>query len=238
MNSLSTSQIFRNKLLSSLPESDLEILRPHLVPVILELGRILHSPGELVRTVYFLEDGICSSVLIMADGSTVEVGIVGKEGFVGSPAILGTESSLNQTVIQLAGSGFSIHAKTLKDQYANGSQELRRSLHSSIQGLLVQTAQTAACNRVHQIEERLCRWLLMCLDRMGTDYLTITHEFLGVMLGTSRSTVTLALGILESAGLISRTRGRIQVLNRKGLEEASCECYATVHGEYLRLGLL
>jgi CRP-like cAMP-binding protein len=115
---------------------------------------------------------------------------------------------------------------------------LRQRLLQYIQGFLVQTTQTAACNRVHQVEERLCRWLLMCHDRMQTDSLSITHEFLAMMLGTRRSTVTLTLGILQKAGFIEHSRGKVRIINRAGLESSACECYSVVHKEYVRLGLL
>jgi len=213
-------------------------LRPHLLPVDLERSKTLHDVGQPIETVYFLEQGVCSIVSTMRDGSSVEVGVVGRDGFIGIPAILGTGHSLNRSFIQLPGSGYSIRAKVLQEQCFEGTGELRLSLLRAIQGLLVQTAQTAACNRVHQIEERLSRWLLMCYDRVQTDYLSITHEFLAIMLGTRRSTVSVAAGILQKAGFIEYSHGHVKIINRSGLEEAACECYSVVREEYIRLGLL
>jgi CRP-like cAMP-binding protein len=184
----------------------------------------------------FLEDGICSIVVTMEDGSTIEVGIIGNDGLVGLPAVLGAGHSPNRCFIQIPGSGYAVKAKILEEHSQDGSGQLRFALRRGAQALFAQTAQTAACNRVHELEERLARWLLMCHDRMQVDDLHITHEFLAMMLGTRRSSVTLAAGMLRKAGLIDHTRVRIE--NRKGLEEAACECYAVIHEEYVRLGLL
>lgn len=229
---------FRNSILASLPEEEIGKLRPHLSPVTLRRHQTLHNAGEPVDTVYFLEQGICSIVSTLRNGTSVEVGLIGRDGFVGFPVALGTCYSLNRSFIQLAGSGYKIKAKTLESHCSDDSSELRKCLLRAIQGLLLQTAQTAACNRVHQLEERLCRWLLMCHDRMQTDFLLITHEFLAIMLGTRRSSVTVAAGILQEAGLIEYTRGKVQILNRAGLEGEACECYLVVHNEFVRLGLL
>lgn len=237
MKSETQRQPYRNSLLARLPAQEIKRLQPHLRPVNFKIHQTLQNPGESVKTVYFLEDGICSIVATMADGSMVEVGIIGRDNFVGMPAMLGTATSLNRSFIQLAGSGFSIKADVLLAKSAD-LNELRNCLQRGIQGLLAQTAQTAACNRIHDLEQRLSRWLLMCHDRMQSDQLFITHEFLATMLGTRRSTVTVAAGILHKAGLIDYARGRVNVLNRKGLEEVSCECYSVVHQEYVRLGLL
>ncbi|MGA2350436.1 MAG: Crp/Fnr family transcriptional regulator [Terracidiphilus sp.] len=224
--------------MASLSAEAIERLAPNLVLVELERGRILHEAGEPVTTVYFLEQGICSVVVTMKNGSTVEAGIIGRDAFVGIPAVLGTGQSSNRAYIQLPGSGFSIKAKILREQMSHPSGELRSCLFRAMQGILAQTAQTAACNRVHELEERLARWLLMCHDRVQIDRLPITHELLAIMLGTRRSTVTVTAGILQKAGLIESKRGNVTIRNRKGLEEATCECYSFIHDEYIRLGLL
>jgi CRP-like cAMP-binding protein len=238
MKSPSLRRSYRNSLLASLPALAIKRLAPHLVPLTFKRNQILHDPGQTIETVYFLEDGICSIVVAMEDGSTVEVGIIGRDGFVGLPAVLGTGHTPNRSFIQLPGSGFSVAAKTLREQLSETSGELRLCLQRGIQGLLVQTAQTAACNRVHELEERLARWLLMCRDRVQADRLPITHEFLAMMLGTRRSTVTVAAGILHRAGLIEYSRGHVLILRHEGLEEVACECYGIIRDEYARLGLL
>jgi CRP-like cAMP-binding protein len=238
MTTLSKQQPYRNRLLASLPEREINQLESALQPMVFTRNQTLHNAGEPVETIYFLEEGICSIVATMADGNTVEVGIIGRDSFVGLPGILGTSHSVNRTFIQLPGSGFSIKAKALVEQCSDGSVELRQRLQRGIQALLTQTAQTAACNRVHEVEERLSRWLLMCHDREQVDLLPITHEFLAMMLGTRRSTVTVAAGMLHKAGLIEYTRGHVRIMNRAGLEEVACECYPIVRDEYVRLGLL
>jgi len=228
---------YRNELLASLPASDINRLAPHLSAVLLKKNRTLHSPGENVETVYFLEEGICSVVVTMEDGATVEVGILGCDSFVGAPAILGTGHSPNRSFIQIPGHGFSVKAGVLLEQ-SEASRTLRLLLQRSIQGLMVQTSQTAACNRVHQLHERLARWLLMCRERVGGDRLMITQEFLAMMLGTRRTTVTVAATMLHEAGLIAYARGHVTIQDPAGLRKAACECYGIIHDEYIRLGLL
>jgi hypothetical protein len=150
--------------------------------------------------------------------------------------LLGTKSMPTRTFIQIAGNGYKIKAKRLLEQFEN-SPTLRKSTNSYIQACLMQTAQTAACNRLHDIAERLARWLLMCHDRMESDSFYITHEFLGHMLGTPRSTVTLAAGILQKAGLVSYSRGKINIRDRQGLEKVSCECYSMLRKQFEELGV-
>lgn len=173
----------------------------------------------------------------LEDGGTVEVGVIGRDGFVGHSAILDTGCSPNRAFIQVAGSGFSVKAKILLDQ-SDKSRELRVLLNGAVQALIVQNAQTAACNRMHGLEERLARWILTCHDRIQSDRMPLTHEFLAMMLGTNRTTVTIAAGILQKAGLIEYSRGHITIRGHKGLTEAACECYRTIRDECVRLGLL
>jgi CRP-like cAMP-binding protein len=208
-----------------------------LLPVVLPRNLTLHEPGEHVDTVYFLEAGICSIVAMMENGITVEVGSIGRDGFVGAPVVLGVDHSPNRCFMQIPGHGFKVKAKILVEQ-CETSLQLRLCLLRSVQGTIVQTAQTAACNRVHGLHERLARWLLMHGDRVQSDRVLITHEFLANMLGTRRSTVTVAAGVLQKAGLISHTRGHMTIENHSGLVDAACECYTVVHEEYVRLGLL
>jgi len=230
-------QLYKNRVLASLPPLDIRRLSAHLVPVTFKSKRSLHEPGERIDTVYFLEDAIASVVITMENGNTVEVGVIGRDGVVGLPAVMGSGRAVNRTFIQLPGHGFSVKAKVFREQ-VESSSELRSCLHLATEGYLVQTAQTAACNRIHELEERLARWLMMCSDRVQSDHIPITHEFLAIMLGTRRSSVTIAAGILYKAGLITYSRGSVTIKNRDGLTHAACECYQSVHEEYRRLGLL
>src|SRR5579871_477829 len=228
-------QPYRNRVLAALPKPEIERLQPHLSPVTLKL----HAPLLDGRTdyAYFLEDGLASVVLPMQDGSTVEVGVIGKDGVVGLPILLGADRMPGKTFIQVEGSGFRIKAERLKEEFER-SGELRRHLQKYLLANLLQSAQNAACNRLHTIAERLSRWLLTCHDRVQSDRMPLTHEFLAQMLGAPRTTVTLAAGMLQQAGLIDYSRGHVTIKNRSGLEEAACECYRVVRNEFQRLRLL
>lgn len=186
---------------------------------------------------YFLEQGLASVVATIENGTTVEIGIIGVDGVVGIPVLLGADFAPGRTFIQIEGAGFRIPATILKEEFER-TGNLRTHLQKYIQAFLVQTAQTAVCNRLHNIEERLSRWLLTCRDRMESDELKLTHDFLGQMLGAPRTTVTLAAGLLHRAQFIDYSRGIVTIQNRKGLEETTCECYRTVRHEFERLGLL
>lgn len=226
---------FKNRVLASLPAAELSRISPHLVPMELPQHKsLLDGKANLA---YFLDDGIASVVVTLEDGATVEVGVIGNDGVVGIPSLLGVDNGTSRTFMQIQGSGYSIKPHILREQFERPG-ELRQYLQRYIQAFIAQTAQTAACNRVHDIEERLARWLLTCRDRMPTDQLMLTQTFLGQMLGAPRTTVTLAVGILERAGLINHSRGVIVVRDRPGLEEMACECYRTVRDEYKRYGLL
>lgn len=228
---------YKNRLLACLSPGEIERIAPHLSPVDLKLHRTLHSSGKIIDTVYFIEEGLASVVVTMKDGATVEVGMVGREGFVGMPAVLSSGRSPNHVFMQIPGHGFSIKAKVFREQ-SGESKELRSCLQKAVQGFLVQTAQTAACNRIHELEERLARWLLMCHDRIQSEQLPMTHEFLAMMLGTRRSSVSVAAGMLHKAGLIEYSRGHVTIKSRAHLLNAACECYQVVHNEYVDLGLL
>jgi CRP-like cAMP-binding protein len=233
----SIQKTYKNKILASLPASVIEQLVPHLVPVSLPKEQTLHRPGQPVDRVYFLEEGICSMVVTLETGAIIEVGRIGREGFVGMAAILGAGHSPYRFFMALPGRGYTIRATTLLLQTA-GSSHLRDCLLRSVQSLLVQTAQTAACNRMHGLPKRLARWLLMCDDRMQTDHAPITQELLAMMLGTRPSSISVAASALQRGGLISYSRGLMKIQDRPGLTEAACECYQVVNKEYLRLGLL
>ncbi len=226
---------YKNRILAALPRKEISRLQPHLSPVTLKLRQMLLD-GD-ASYAYFVEEGLASVVLPMKNGSTVEVGVIGKDGVVGLPILLGADGMPGQTFIQVEGFGFRIQAKSLKDEFERPG-ELRRLLHKYLLANLVQSAQNAACNRLHTIGERLSRWVLTCHDRVGSDRMPLTHEFLGQMLGAPRTTVTLAAGMLHEAGLIDYSRGHVTIKNRPGLEDAACECYSVVRQEFQRLGLL
>jgi CRP-like cAMP-binding protein len=228
---------YKNKILASLPPNVLRQIAEHLVPVTLPKYETLHHPGQIVDHVYFLEDGICSMVVILESGNVVEVGGVGREGFVGMAAVLGSVQSPYRFFMALPGHGYAIRAKTLL-LHTESSCELRSILLRSVQSLLVQTAQTAACNRMHELPERLARWLLMCDDRIEADHAPVTQELLAMMLGTRPSSISVAASALKKSGLISYSRGLMRIKDRDGLIEAACECYHVINKEYLRLGLL
>ncbi len=229
-------QPYKNKILASLPSAEIALLDPHLSPLPLPAGKALQNPNEEAEYAYFLETGLASVVVEMADGNTVETGITGNEGVVGIPAILGTKTMPTRTFMQIPGNGHRIKADRLKEEFER-SGNLHKLINNFFQAYLVQTSQTAACNRLHEIAERLARWLLMCHDRMESDTFSITHEFLGHMLGTPRSTVSLAAGILQKAGLLDYSRGQVNIRDRKGLEKIACECYRTIRNESDRLGV-
>ena len=235
MNPRTIPQRYKNLVLASLPKAEIERLQQHLSPVTLKLRQqLLDGQGTHV---YFVEEGLASVVLSMQDGTTVEVGVIGKDGIVGLPMLLGADGMPGETFIQVEGSGFRIDAHFMKEQFERPGQ-LGNHLQKYLLANLLQSAQNAACNRLHTIGERLSRWLLTCHDRIGTDRMPLTHEFLAQMLGTPRTTVTLAAGMLHQAGLIDYSRGHVTIKNRTELENTACECYGVVRKEFDRLGLL
>jgi CRP-like cAMP-binding protein len=229
------TQPFRNRILASLPKSELERLEPHLSLVSLPARKVLVA--DKLTCGYFLDSGIASTVVTLCSGDTVEVGAAGCEGLVGMSILLGARTAMGQTFMQVGGSGFRMSAAHLRDAFDH-CPELRQRILHFMQAFLVQIAQTAACNRLHTIEERLARWLLTCRDRAGSDQLTLTHDFLAQMLGAPRTTVTQAAGELQRAGLIACARGAITITDRGRLERAACECYGAVREAYRQLGVL
>ena len=230
-----SAKLYKNRILAALPKTEIARLAPHLVPVTLKTRTpLLDGRADYA---YFLEEGLASVVLTMANGATVEVGVIGIDGVVGLSALMGTGNVPGETFIQVAGSGYRIAAALLKVEFER-TGELRSHIQKYIIGHLVQSSQGAACNRLHTISERLARWILTCHDRVQSDHMPITHEFLGQMLGAPRTTVTLAAGMLHHSGLIDYTRGHVTITNRQGLEDVACECYPTVRNEFRRLGLL
>jgi len=228
-------QQFKNRLLASLPESELEILEPHLTLVPLPQRKVLLD--EKLSCGYFLESGIASTVVTLISGETIEVGAAGSEGLAGLSILLGARELLGQTFMQVGGSGFRISAAHLREAFDHCT-ELRQRILRFMQAFLVQVAQTAACNRVHNIDERLARWLLTYHDRAGSNQLLLTHDFLAQMLGAPRTTVTLAVGDLQRAGLIAGQRGTILIVDHRRLERAACECYGAVREAYRHLHVL
>lgn len=223
-----------NRLLDKVPPAELETLRPYLERVRLERSQTLISPQQPISHIYFPINTLASLVTVLEDGSTVESGSVGCEGMVGVPVLLNAETTPTLTVVQIAGDSLRIKAEAVKELFEQDGA-LHLLLTRYIHTLLVVTSQSAACNRRHDIEARLARWLLMSSDGVNSTELGITQEFLAVMLGVRRPGVTEAAIQLQHDGLISYSRGHVRILNRAGLEQAACECYAVVKGEYERL---
>jgi CRP-like cAMP-binding protein len=225
-----------NVVLLSLPDKEYGLLRPHLEPAELPQYEILQEPGEKIDFTYFLNDGMASLVALSRDGRSVEVGIVGKEGMVGMPLTVGLRRGTFRAIMQMSGNGLRVRSKVFQDILVC-APSLRSELSRFALMNGMQVAQLAACNRLHEIEQRLARWLLMCQDRVDSQLLPLTHEFLAQMLGAGRPSVSLAAGSLESAGLIENLRGTVKILNRKSLEEAACECYGVIQHFNSGLGL-
>jgi CRP-like cAMP-binding protein len=225
-----------NVILLSLPDTEYDLLRPHLEPLDLPQYKILQEPGEKIEFTHFLNEGMASLVAISRDGRSVEVGIIGKEGMVGMPLTAGLQRGPFRAIMQMGGSGVRIRSEVFL-QVLSSASSLRSELGRF--GLMhgMQVAQLAACNRLHEIVQRLARWLLMCQDRLDAQLLPLTHEFLAQMLGTGRPSVSLAAGVLEEAGLIQNLRGTVKILNRKSLEETACECYGVIQHFNGGLGL-
>lgn len=222
-----------NVLLATLSEEDRALLLPELERVSLEVGEVLYEPDAPITHVYFVHSGVASVVSAMAEG-TVEVGTTGREGFVGVPILLHADSSPTRTFIQVAGAADRMTASRLRELVAQ-SVTLERALYRFVQSYLEQVAQTAACNRLHTLEERCARWLLMTQDRIGSERLPLTQQFLSFMLGVHRPAVTLAAGALQKAGLIRYSRGKVTILDRTGLEAAACACYELTRRSVERL---
>lgn len=216
-----------NQILNAIPEGEYNRLRPELEFVQLPHHHILHEAGERLEFAYFLNEGLASLVVLTSDGRSVEVSIVGHEGIVGTPLAVGLHRGPYRTIMQISGTAFRIKAEML-EALLDEMPELRLLLNRFVLVQGLQIAQIAACNRLHEIEQRLARWLLMCQDRVESEYLPVTHEFLAQMLGTGRPSVSLAAGILQKAGTIENARGNVKILNRPELEKAACECYRAI----------
>jgi len=225
-----------NRVLLTLPDEEYQVLRPLLTYVSLPHHASLHEPGEKIEFVYFPNSGLVSLVVAMKEGKTVEVGVVGNEGLVGTPAAVGISRNPHRAVVQIAGDGLRIRVDVLQKMLPLTPQlQFMASRHAVLQGM--QAAQSAACNRLHNIEQRLARWLLIMQDRMDAGLLRITHDFLATMLGTDRPSVSLAAGSLQRKETIKYAPGSVKVLNRKKLEECACECYGLIQQFNGQLGL-
>lgn len=223
-----------NLLLGALRPAEFERLTPHLQLVQLPLGMMLYQPGEQLKYAYFPTSAIVSLHYVTESGAVAEIAGVGNEGVVGIALFMGGTSMLGSAIVQTAGSAYKLDVGLLQKEFAR-SGSMQGLLLRYTQALITQIAQTAVCNCHHSLEQRLCRWLLLTLDRCISQDLVITQELVGGILGVRRESITEAAGSLERAGYISSRRGHIAVVNRKGLEATSCECYAVVRKELLRL---
>jgi CRP-like cAMP-binding protein len=224
----------KNHLLAALPDKDYQRLRPNLERVSLSLGEVVYESGGHLDFVYFPTNAVVSLLYTTEDGSTAEMGLTGNDGVVGIALFLGGDTTPNRAVVQVAGGAFRMRAKILQEEFAGGGR-LQQLMLRYTQALITQISQTAVCNRLHSVEKRLCRWLLLSHDRVKSDELLMTQEFISNMLGGRRESVTVAAGRLQDAGLINYSRGHISILDRKGLEAAVCECYQVVKNETDRL---
>lgn len=221
-------------LLAALPAAEFERLRPYLEYVPMPLEEVLYESGSHMQHVYFPATSIVSLLYVMENGASAEIAVVGNEGIIGIALFMGGETTPSRAVVQSAGYGFRLRAHILKNEF-NRAGPLLHLLLRYIQALLTQMAQTAVCNRHHSVDQQLCRWLLLSLDRLSSSELVMTQELIANMLGVRREGVTEAAGKLQKAGLIQYRRGHITVLDRAGLEARACECYKVVKKEFDRL---
>jgi len=223
-----------NQLLAALPVSEFSRFVPYLEMIDMPLGMVLYESGMQMEYVYFPCTSIVTLLSMMENGASAEIAVVGNEGVVGISLFMGGGSTSSRAVVQSAGIGYRLKADLLMEEFSRGGSA-HHLLLRYVQALITQMAQTAACNRHHSLDQQLCRWLLLSLDRLHGNELVMTQELIANMLGVRREGVTEAAGHLQKDGLISYRRGRIKVLNRDGLEKRSCECYAVVKAEYDRL---
>src|SRR5436309_6451263 len=225
---------YQNHLLNALPTSDYERLASHLGLIPMRLGDVLYEPGVRLRHVYFATTPIVSLLYVMENGASAEIAIVGNEGILGISLFMGGETTPSRAVVQSAGHAFRLKAQRLKDEFGRFGPMLQLLLRYT-QALITQMSQTAVCNRHHSVDQQLCRWLLLSLDRLASNELAMTQELIANMLGVRREGVTEAAGKLQDANLIRYRRGKITVLDRPGVEARCCECYQVVKTEFDRL---
>ena len=226
--------LVENQLLAALSSEEYFRVAPYMEDVSLGFKQELYSPNQPIEYIYFINYGVASLLTVMMDGSAIEVATVGNEGMVGLPVFLGADKVPGECFMQVTGSGLRMTTDKFKT-HVTADTQLYNIIQRYTQALFNQIAQSTACNRLHSIEQRMCRWLLMTADRVETDTFVLTQEFLSIMLGVNRSTVSLNASILQKAGLINYTRGQITILDRLGLENITCECYQTVNAEFKRL---
>jgi len=224
----------RNLMLAQLPDAEYETLAKFLVPVDLPLEMRLSEPNEPIEYIYFLNSGLISTDALTEKGESVEVGVIGREGFSGLPALLDQPQMSHSVMMQGVGEGLRIRSSILRDQFVKGGM-LQRLVHTFAYLQFVQVTQSVLCNRMHEVDARLARWLLTSADRMESESLNLTQEFLAQMLGVQRSTVTVAAGDLQRAGMIGYSRGKIHILDRVRLARTACECYQIVSASYQRV---
>jgi CRP-like cAMP-binding protein len=224
----------QNHLLAALPASDYERIAVHLELIPMGLGDVLYESGAKLRYVYFPTTSIVSLLYVMEDGASAEIAIVGNEGILGISLFMGGDTTPSRAVVQSAGHGYRLKAELLKVEFGRFGPSMHLLLRYT-QALITQMAQTAVCNRHHSVDQQLCRWLLLSLDRLSSNQLTMTQELIANMLGVRREGVTEAAGKLQDAGLIRYRRGHITVLDRPGIEARACECYQVVRTEFDRL---
>jgi CRP-like cAMP-binding protein len=224
----------RNRLLTALPPAERERIERHLQFVPLPLGRVLYESGDVLRHVYFPTDSIVSLLYVMEDGASAEIAIVGNEGTIGIALFMGGETTPNRAIVQSGGYAFRMPGQLFKDEFhRNGALQILLLRYT--QALITQMAQTAVCNRHHSVDQQLCRWLLLSLDRLSSNQLTMTQELIANMLGVRREGVTESAGKLQRLGVLRYSRGQITVLDRAKLEQLCCECYGVVKRETDRL---
>jgi CRP-like cAMP-binding protein len=216
-----------NLILLALPRQEFAKIFPELELVRLKLHQVMHETGDVIRSAYFMNDGMGSVLTVQPDGKSVEVGLIGKEGFVGLPIVFGFKTSALRVVTQADGTAYRIDVPTLLRLLVQ-CPELEKQIQRFAMILAMQSTQVAACNRLHRVEERLARWLMMSQDRIDTKIMPLTQEFLGQMLGTRRASVSLAAGTLQKAGLINYTRGNVTILDRARLAKTACDCYQVI----------
>jgi CRP-like cAMP-binding protein len=225
-----------NKVLLAIPDNEFQLMRSDLMYLELPDRLSLHEATQAIEFVYFPNRGMVSQVVVTKDGRTVEVGVVGNEGFVGAGLAVGLSRSSVREIIQISGDGFRIMGNALERILRSAPQlQMILNRHLGLQGM--QVAQTAACNRLHDIQQRLARWLLMTQDRVHLGVLPITHDFIATMMGTDRSTVSLAAAVLQKKGIIEYVRGAVKIVNRRKLQNSACECYAVIQQFEDELGL-
>lgn len=228
---LSGDHKITNRILSALPQADVDAFRRHLHPVSLPQKQIIHEAGAAIEHVYFIEQGLASVLTTLADGAAVEVRMIGREGVTGFSCVLGVKILPQQIIVQAPGTALQMSAALFRAQF-DRSEPLRRSVLRFVDAALAITSQTAACNRVHSLEQRCARWLLMASDRLDSPTMPMTHEFLASLLAVRRPGVTAVAGKLQRSGLISYHRGRLTIVDRDALEACSCECYFVDHEQF------